>query len=60
MSRRKRSASNRKPNQAQLDNHAAQLDKSTEKFWKSRGYPGRPENWETLEPESKHPPKQDE
>lgn len=34
------------PTKVELDNHAQQLDPSTEKFWKSRGFPGRPSDWQ--------------
>jgi hypothetical protein len=34
------------PTKAALDNHAQQLDPSTEKFWKSRGFPERPADWQ--------------
>lgn len=46
--------------QADLDNHALNLNRNSEQFWKSRGYPERPEDWETAVPEPKPPQDQDE
>jgi hypothetical protein len=34
------------PTKAELDNHAQQLDPSSDKFWKARGFPGRPADWQ--------------
>lgn len=46
--------------QADLDNHAKNLNPNHENFWKSRGYPERPKDWDTTVPESKHPEPRDE
>lgn len=32
--------------QAELDNHANQLNDNNDAFWDSRGYDGRPDDWE--------------
>jgi hypothetical protein len=34
------------PTQADLDNHADQLNPNSEVYWESRGEDGRPDDWE--------------
>lgn len=29
-----------------MDNHSNQLNSNNDAFWESRGYDGRPDNWE--------------
>jgi hypothetical protein len=41
---------------AELDNHAQQLDPSTDKYWKARGYPERPADWQRRLTEPETPP----
>lgn len=59
MSDEKQKPSGGPQTQADLDSHALNLNRNNEQFWKSRGYPERPQDWDTAEPESKHPKKQD-
>jgi hypothetical protein len=46
MSNQTKQAPESPPTKAKLDNHAQQLDPSTEKFWKSRGFSERPADWQ--------------
>ena len=34
------------PNQRDLDNHANQMNPNNDAYWESRGYDGRPDDWE--------------
>ena len=58
MGKSKHSPSGGAPSQAELDHRSKQLNANNEEYWKSRGHEERPEDWETVAPESKHPPKQ--
>jgi hypothetical protein len=44
------------PTKAELDNHAQQIDPSTDKYWKSRGFPARPEDWQDRIAQHEAPP----
>jgi hypothetical protein len=56
MSKDKSQHTSHPPTQAEVDHRARQLHPENELYWKSRGYPGRPENWKTLlqQEEAKH------
>lgn len=60
MNKKTQSSGSGTPGQAEQDHRSRQLNSNNEEFWKSRGYEKRPEDWETAEPEPKHPPKQNE
>lgn len=34
------------PSQADLDNHSNQLNDNNDAYWDSRGYDGRPDDWQ--------------
>jgi len=38
--------SNDKDTQADLDNHANQLNENNDAYWQSRGYEDRPDDWQ--------------
>jgi hypothetical protein len=38
----------REYSQAELDNHANQLNENNDAYWESRGYDERPDDWEDL------------
>jgi hypothetical protein len=59
MSKDKQQPSGGPQTQADWNNHADNLNPNNDNFWKSRGYPERPEDWETAVPEPKHPNDQD-
>ena len=37
-----------------FDNHADQLNPNNDAYWDSRGYDGRPDDWEELVSEDEH------
>lgn len=37
---------------ATLHNRERQRNKTNERFWKGRGYEGRPEDWQTVDPDA--------
>jgi hypothetical protein len=41
---------------AELDQHSAIRNPTSEGFWKSRGYPARPPDWRTTTPRHQRPP----
>lgn len=46
--------------QADLDNHANQMNPNNDAYWESRGYDERPEDWEEEVAEDEHEPTQAE
>ncbi|HYO67911.1 MAG TPA: hypothetical protein VEU33_17720 [Archangium sp.] len=59
MSKSKQQPSSGQQPQAERDRRATDLNRNNDQFWKSRGYPERPKDWETAVPESTHPQDQD-
>ena len=59
MSKDKQQPSSGQQPQAERDNHANNLNPNNEQFWKSRGYPERPKDWESAVPEPRHPQDQE-
>ncbi|WPB77759.1 hypothetical protein KYC5002_01160 [Archangium violaceum] len=60
MGKSKQQPSSGQQPQAERDHRANDLNRNNDQFWKSRGYPERPTDWETAVPESKHPQDQGE
>ncbi len=46
----KKRGSGRTPTKAEQDQYATVLNRTSEAFWKSRGYPSRPSDWKTATP----------
>ncbi|EAU65023.1 hypothetical protein [Stigmatella aurantiaca] len=57
MSTDKKQSPRHPPTQAELDNRAQHLQPENERYWKARGYAGRPEDWQSRGPEHQAPPK---
>jgi hypothetical protein len=50
MSRQKKQPPRRRRTKAERDHRATILNRTSDAFWRSRGYPGRPVDWRTAEP----------